>query len=64
MVVAGDHIMKNMIGKKDDTLESRLELEGFVVKPVLNGLGEQDTFAQIFADHAADAARDAAIELN
>jgi sirohydrochlorin cobaltochelatase len=64
MVVAGDHIMKNMIGNKDDTLESRLEREGFVVKPVLNGLGEQDMFAQIFVDHTADAARDAAIELS
>jgi len=63
MIVAGDHITKNMIGNEPDTLKSRLEREGFVVQPVVRGLGEQAAFAQIFVDHAADAAKDAKIEL-
>jgi sirohydrochlorin cobaltochelatase len=63
MVVAGSHARRDMIGDNPDSLQNRLEAEGFSVDPVISGLGEQDAFAGIFVQHAADAARDAGIEL-
>jgi sirohydrochlorin cobaltochelatase len=63
MIVAGDHVRKDMIGKGSDTLKTRLEKEGLTVLPVISGLGEIISFAEIFAQHAADAARDAGIQL-
>lgn len=63
MMVAGDHVRKEMIGDGPGTLKTLLEDEGFVVFPVITGLGECVDFADIFVQHAADAARDAGIEL-
>ncbi|MCL7486800.1 MAG: sirohydrochlorin cobaltochelatase [Desulfobulbaceae bacterium] len=63
MIVAGSHVGKDMAGSRPDSLQSRLEAEGFTVVPVLKGLGEEDEFADIFVRHAADAARDAGIDL-
>lgn len=63
MVVAGDHAMNDMAGPEPDSWKSVLNREGIKVVPVLKGLGEQDEFARIFVGHAADAAKDAGIEL-
>jgi len=63
MIVAGDHAMNDMAGAEPDSWKSRLEKAGFAVTPVRRGLGEQDEIAEIFVRHAADAARDAGIEL-
>jgi sirohydrochlorin cobaltochelatase len=41
-----------------------LTKQGFDVIPVLEGLGSNDAFAQIFVDHIKDAARDNGIKLN
>ena len=63
MVVAGDHSINDMASAEDDSWKSILEKNGFEVKVVTEGLGENDNFADIFANHAADAAKDAGITL-
>ncbi len=63
MVVAGDHAMNDMAGPGPDSWTSVLRKEGFEVIPVKRGLGEQDSFARIFVQHALDAASDAGITL-
>ncbi|XOF34168.1 MAG: sirohydrochlorin cobaltochelatase [Candidatus Electrothrix sp. YB6] len=65
MVVAGDHAMNDMAGTdpEEPSWQMLLEKEGFEVVPVKRGLGESDAFAEIFVNHAADAAADAEIVL-
>ena len=63
MVVAGNHARRDMIGDSPESLLKRLEAEGFLVHPVMSGLGEQDAFARVFVQHAEDAASAAGIEL-
>lgn len=63
MVVAGDHSMNDMAGDEPDSWKSILEKNGFEVTVVSQGLGENDGFARIFADNAADAAKAAGIPL-
>jgi sirohydrochlorin cobaltochelatase len=63
MIVAGDHVRKDMIGDGAHTLKRILEGAGITVQPVLSGLGEIPAFADIFIDHALDAAKDACIVL-
>jgi sirohydrochlorin cobaltochelatase len=64
MVVAGDHVRRDMIDPEQRGWKTRLEKEGFTVEPVVKGLGEQDAFANIFVRHAADAAAGAGIQLS
>lgn len=63
MVVAGDHSMNDMAGDGEDSWKSILQKNGFEVVAVTKGLGENDKFAEIFVNHAADAAADAGIDL-
>lgn len=63
MVVAGDHSINDMAGDEDDSWKSILVKNGFEVVTVTERLGENDQFANIFVNHAADAGRDAGIEL-
>ena len=65
MVVAGDHAVNDMAGTDPEEPSWRmlLEKEGFEVVTVKKGLGELDAFADIFVQHAADAAADADITL-
>ncbi len=63
MVVAGDHSMNDMASDEEDSWKSILEKNGFEVVIVTTGLGENDDFANIFVNHAADAAKDAGIDL-
>ena len=63
LIVAGDHVTGIMAGLKPDSWKSMLEKEGIAVTPFLQGMGENDQLAQIFVDHAADAAGDAGIVL-
>ncbi len=64
LVSAGEHAARDMAGEQEDSWRSILERAGFTVLPVLQGLGESPEFAAIFARHAADAARDAGLELD
>lgn len=63
MVVAGDHSINDMASNEDDSWKSILEKNGFEVLAVTEGLGENDNFANIFVEHAVDAAKDAGIVL-
>jgi len=63
MIVAGDHATNDMAGSDKDSWKSRLEKEGITVLPYLHGMGENDKVAQIYVNHAADAAADAGIIL-
>jgi sirohydrochlorin cobaltochelatase len=65
MVVAGDHAMNDMAGTdpEEPSWQMILEKEGFEVVTVKKGLGELDAFADIFVEHAGDAAVDAKIVL-
>ncbi len=63
MIVAGDHAVNDMAGSEDDSWKSILAKDGFEVIPILEGLGTNDAFAQIFVDHIRDAAHDAGIKL-
>ncbi|MCB2148125.1 MAG: sirohydrochlorin cobaltochelatase [Deltaproteobacteria bacterium] len=63
MIVAGDHAMNDMAGDEADSWKSVLTRAGFDVMPVLEGLGSNDAFADIFVSHIKDAANDAGIAL-
>ncbi len=63
MIVAGDHAMNDMAGDEADSWKSVLTQAGFEVMPVLEGLGSNDAFADIFVSHIKDAANDAGITL-
>ena len=63
MIVAGDHATNDMAGNEDDSWKSTFEKNGFKVLPILQGLGTDNDFADIFVDHIKDAAKDANINL-
>ncbi len=63
MVVAGDHAMNDMASDEEDSWKTILVKNGFKVITVTTGLGENDDFADIYVNHAADAAKEAGIEL-
>ena len=63
MIVAGDHAVNDMASDEEDSWKTILTQQGFDVIPVLEGLGSNDDFAQIFVDHIKDAARDNGIKL-
>ena len=63
MIVAGDHAVNDMAGAGEDSWKTILTKQGFDVIPVLEGLGSNDAFAQIFVNHIKDAARDNGIKL-
>jgi sirohydrochlorin cobaltochelatase len=63
MVVAGDHTINDMASDEEDSWKSILKKNGFEVVCVTKGLGENDSFADIFVDHAGDAAESAGILL-
>ena len=63
MDVAGDHAHNDMAGSGPDSMKSVLAQKGFQVSTVLEGLGEQDGFADVFVDHLAQTAIDYGITL-
>lgn len=63
MIVAGDHATNDMAGEEDDSWKSMLNADGYDVEAVMEGLGSNDKFAQLFVDHIADAAKERGILL-
>ncbi len=55
MIVAGDHARNDMAGDDPDSWYSQFAAEGFVVEPVLKGLGQYPGVRQLFAKHIQDA---------
>jgi sirohydrochlorin cobaltochelatase len=58
MTVAGDHTLNDMAGAEPDSMKSILVKNGFQVTTIIEGLGEQDGFADVFVDHLAETAQD------
>lgn len=63
MVTAGGHAINDMAGSASNSWQNILEENGFQVSVVHRGLGDIDAFADIFIQHAAEAAHDAGIIL-
>ena len=56
MVVAGDHACNDLAGEEKDTWNSKLKAAGYETELIVKGLGEIDGIAEIYADHAGQAA--------
>jgi sirohydrochlorin cobaltochelatase len=63
MDVAGDHAHNDMAGDKPDSMKSILIKNGFQVTTIMQGMGEEDGFADVFVDHLAQTASDYGITL-
>jgi len=63
MIVAGNHATVDMAGPEEDSWKTILTKEGYEVNAVLEGLGSNDAFAQIFVEHIADAAKQRGLHL-
>ena len=64
MIVAGDHAVNDMAGPEEDSWKSVLSQEGYEVEAIMEGLGSNDSFADIFVNHIKDAAIGAGIKLD
>jgi len=51
MLVAGDHASNDMAGDEEDSWKTVLKKEGFEVKTVLRGLGEDEMIQEIYVEH-------------
>lgn len=51
LFVAGAHACKDMAGGGPDSWKSRLEAEGFVVTPIVKGLGEYEAIRELYTNH-------------
>ncbi len=63
MDVAGDHAHNDMAGDKPDSMKSILIKNGFKVTTIIQGMGEEDGFADVFVNHLAQTASDYGITL-
>lgn len=54
MVVAGDHVKNDMSSEEDDSWSSMFKKEGIDVKLYLKGLGEIDTFNELYIQRIKD----------
>ena len=52
MVVAGDHANNDMAGDDEDSWKSVFEAEGYEVKCLLRGLGENEEIRKLYVEHA------------
>ncbi len=63
MIVAGDHARNDMASDEEDSWKTVLTKAGFNIDIILQGLGSNDQFADLFIDHIKDAAKDSGINL-
>lgn len=63
MDVAGDHARNDMAGSDPESMKSILTKNGFHVTPIIQGMGEEDVFADVFVKHLAETALDYGITL-
>jgi sirohydrochlorin cobaltochelatase len=64
MLTAGDHAIKDIAGSDEESWKSRLEKMGFKVIPILEGLGSNQKFADIFSKRVQQTADLHCINLN
>lgn len=55
LLVAGDHVIRDMCGDEPDSWKSRIEREGVKVVCHLKGLGEYQAVRQMYVQHAQNA---------
>lgn len=55
LVVAGEHVQKDMAGEEEKSWKRRFEKNGYEVECVLRGLGEYPELRQIYVRHAKEA---------
>jgi sirohydrochlorin cobaltochelatase len=60
MLVAGDHVRKDMAGPGSESWLSRLRMEGYATEPSLEGLGACDAIRNLFVESARKTATDLA----
>ena len=63
MIVAGDHANNDMASDEDDSWKTGLSKAGFNVETILQGLGSNNLFADLFVTHIKDAAKASGIDL-
>lgn len=63
MIVAGDHAKNDMAGDDNDSWKSILTESGYNVETILQGLGSNNRFADLFIEHIKDAANASGINL-
>ncbi|MBU1341019.1 MAG: sirohydrochlorin cobaltochelatase [Proteobacteria bacterium] len=63
MIVAGDHATNDMAGDEEDSWKTGLNKAGFNVDIILQGLGSNNQFADLFVSHIRDAAKASGIDL-
>ena len=63
MIVAGDHATNDMAGPEEEAWKSVLTRSGYKVEIILQGLGSNNQFADLFLDHIRDAANASGIDL-
>ncbi len=63
MIVAGDHANNDMAGDDSDSWKNVIKKAGFKVYPIIEGLGSNDKFADIFVEHIKEVAKDNGIKL-
>ncbi|MBU0465706.1 MAG: sirohydrochlorin cobaltochelatase [Proteobacteria bacterium] len=63
MIVAGDHAANDMASDEDDSWKTVLSKAGFNVETILQGLGSNNQFADLFVAHIKDAAKASGIDL-
>ncbi|MBU1986339.1 MAG: sirohydrochlorin cobaltochelatase, partial [Proteobacteria bacterium] len=64
LTVAGDHAQNDMAGPEAESWKSILTKEGFEVTPILQGMGEVDSFADVFVHHLTELAKEHGIQLD
>ena len=57
LIVAGDHARNDLAGEEEDSWRSILERDGYETEVILQGIGEIDAVAEVFADHARKSIR-------
>ena len=63
MVTAGDHAHNDLNGDRPESWRRQLEEHGYQVRSVMDGLGDNDAFAALYAKRIADTAAQHGIEL-
>ncbi|MCL2790824.1 MAG: sirohydrochlorin cobaltochelatase [Desulfobulbus sp.] len=63
LTVAGGHALRDLAGSQEDSWKSMFTRKKIEVLPVLKGLSEYPAVTRILADHAAQAAAEAGVEL-
>lgn len=63
MTVAGDHALNDMAGDTPDSMKSILTKNGFEVIAIVEGMGEQDAFADVYVKYLEETANDNGIKL-